>query len=256
MLKTVNIMEIEFKSYAESVPELLDRIRAGKGLQKQKTLLLKPNLVNASPFPVTTSPELCRAVIEYVRRHTRARLIIGEGCGDDVMETPEVFATLGYDRLARELDVELMDLNHAPLVRLENRENEIFPEIYLPEIAFESYVISLPVLKAHSLAVMTGTLKNMMGFAPPQHYSGGGFWKKAFFHARMHQSIRELNRFLVPDLTLMDASVGLCQYHLGGPECSPPLNRLMAGMDPFEIDRAGARLLGLDPQRIPHILPA
>ena len=255
MQKTSDTMEIEFKTYSESVPEILDAIEAGPRLRDQKTVLLKPNLVNASPFPVTTSPELCRAVIEYVRSHTHARLIIGEGCGDDVMETPEVFVSLGYDRLARELDVELMDLNHAPLVRLENKENKIFPEIFLPEIAFESYIISLPVLKAHSLAVMTGTLKNMMGFAPPEHYSGGGFWKKSFFHARMHQSIRELNRFLVPDLTLMDASVGLCQYHLGGPPCHPPLNRLIAGEDPFEIDQAGARLLGLDLQKILHIFP-
>ena len=255
MQKTISAIEIEFRSYEESVPEILDAIQADRRLQEQNIVLLKPNLVNASPFPVTTSPELCRAVIQYIRSHTQAKLIIAEGCGDDVMETPEVFASLGYDRLARELDIELMDLNHAPLVRLENKENQIFPEIFLPKIAFESYVISLPVLKAHSLAVMTGTLKNMMGFAPPEHYSGGGFWKKSFFHSRMHQSIRELSRFLVPDLTLMDASVGLCQYHLGGPRCSPPLNRLIAGEDPFEIDQAGARLLGLDLQKIPHIFP-
>ena len=255
MQRTTGIMESEFKTYSESVPEILDAIQAGQQLKKQETVLLKPNLVTASPFPVTTSPELCRTVIEYIRRHSQARLIIGEGCGDEEMDTPEVFAALGYERLAQEMDVELLDLNHAPLIRLENMGNRIFPEIFLPEIAFESYVISLPVLKAHSLAVMTGTLKNMMGFAPPEHYSGGGFWKKSFFHSRMQQSIRELNGFIAPDLTLMDASVGLCQYHLGGPRCNPPVNRLIAGNDPFEIDQAGARLLGLDLQKIPHIFP-
>jgi uncharacterized protein (DUF362 family) len=93
----------------------------------------------------------------------------------------------------------------------------------------------------------------MMGFAPPEHYSGGGFWKKAIFHSNMQDSLIELNRYIVPDLTLMDAGVGLSEYHLGGPECDPPVNRLLAGTDPFAVDQAAARLLGLDPDKIPHI---
>jgi len=255
MEKTEKVTEIEFVSYTESVPGILEMILVDEQLKDQETILLKPNLVNASPFPVTTPPQLVEAVIKYLRKHSSARLIIAEGCGDSVMDTWEVFASLGYNDLSKKMDVELLDLNHAPLVRLENKGNKIFPEMFLPEIAFESFIISLPVLKAHSLAVITGTLKNMMGFAPPKHYAGGGSWKKAAFHARMQQSVRELNSYLVPDFTLMDASVGLSQYHLGGPACDPPVKRLLAGYDPFELDQAGARLLGLDPGRIAHIFP-
>jgi len=255
MEKTEKVTEIEFVSYTESVPGILEMILVDEQLKDQETILLKPNLVNASPFPVTTPPQLVEAVIKYLRKHSSARLIIAEGCGDSVMDTREVFASLGYNDLSKKMDVELLDLNHAPLVRLENKGNKIFPEMFLPEIAFESFIISLPVLKAHSLAVITGTLKNMMGFAPPKHYAGGGSWKKAAFHARMQQSVRELNSYLVPDFTLMDASVGLSQYHLGGPACDPPVKRLLAGYDPFELDQAGARLLGLDPDRIAHIFP-
>ncbi|HKL82007.1 MAG TPA: DUF362 domain-containing protein [Desulfobacter sp.] len=255
MEKTEKVTEIEFVSYTESVPGILEMILVDEQLKDQETILLKPNLVNASPFPVTTPPQLVEAVIKYLRKHSSARLIIAEGCGDSVMDTREVFASLGYNELSKNMDVELLDLNHAPLVRLENKGNKIFPEMFLPEIAFESFIISLPVLKAHSLAVITGTLKNMMGFAPPKHYAGGGSWKKAAFHARMQQSVRELNSYLVPDFTLMDASVGLSQYHLGGPACDPPVKRLLAGYDPFELDQAGARLLGLDPDRIAHIFP-
>lgn len=247
--------DIEFQSYEKSVPQLLDLIQAKERFKEQKTLLLKPNLVNASPFPVTTAPEFCKAVILYAKKYSDARIIIAEGCGDSVMDTDQVFRNLGYRKLANELNVELMDLNYAPLIRLENKKNTIFKEIFLPEIAFESYVVSLPVLKAHSLAEITGTLKNMMGFAPPEHYSGGGAWKKSFFHARMHKSIRELNSYLLPDMTLMDASVGLCQYHLGGPTCDPFVNRLIAGYDAHEIDRAAADYLGLDSDGIPHLCP-
>jgi uncharacterized protein (DUF362 family) len=39
---------------------------------------LKPNLVNSSPFPVTTSPECLRPVIQYLKECTNARLILME----------------------------------------------------------------------------------------------------------------------------------------------------------------------------------
>jgi len=61
-----------------------------------------------------------------------------------------------------------VDLNRAELVRLENSDCPVFPEIFLPELAMSSFLVSVPVLKAHSLADITGTLKNMIGLAPPR----------------------------------------------------------------------------------------
>ena len=93
----------------------------------------------------------------------------------------------------------LVDLNDAPVKLVKNPACPVFPEMYLPEIAFSHYIISVPVLKVHSLAKMTGTLKNMMGFAPPKYYSGRyGSWKKAVFHQKMQQSIIDLNSYVVP----------------------------------------------------------
>ena len=216
----------DFESYDASVPRALDTARLQPLLADQTTILLKPNLVNTSRFPVTTSPDFCRTVITYIQACSNATIILGEGCGDSSHDTDAVFRHLGFEDLAREFDIELLDLNHAPLVKKNLDGNLIFPEIYLPEIAFDSFIISLPVLKAHSLAVVTGTLKNMMGFAPPKYYSGSGVWKKAMFHEQMQTSIKELCRYRTPDLTIMDASVGLAEYHLGGPCCSPPVKKI------------------------------
>jgi uncharacterized protein (DUF362 family) len=152
------------------------------------------------------------------------------------------------------LGVRLIDLNNAELVRLANPDCRVFPEMHLPEIVMSSYLISVPVLKAHSLADITGSLKNMIGLAPPKHYSGRyGSWKKALFHGDMQQSIRDLNRYRTPDLTLMDATVGMAEYHLGGAHCDPPVNRLAAGFDAREIDRMAAQVLGLDWHAIGHL---
>ncbi len=248
------LAEVEFASYRESVPKALDAVGAGEVLKEQTAVLIKPNLINASPFPITTAPECVEAVIEYVRSCSDAAIVIGEGCGDPGLETDEVFDRLGYRKLARRQAVELVDLNHAPLRKLENNGCAVFREMYLPEIAFSHYLLSVPVLKAHSFAKITGTLKNMLGLAPPQYYSGRfGTWKKAAFHCRMHQSIIDLNKYRTPDLSLVDATVGMPDYHLGGARCDPPLEKLIAGFNPVEVDRRSAKLLGLRWQGIAHL---
>lgn len=248
------IVEIEFESYGQSVPEVFDAVGAAEILKEQTTVLIKPNLVNASPFPITTAPECVEAVIEYVRGCSKAEIVVGEGCGDAHLDTDEVFSRLGYTELARRQGVELVDLNHAPLTRLSRADCSVFPEMYLPEIALSHFLISVPVLKAHSLSEITGALKNLIGIAPPEHYAGRfGSWKKAVFHGQMHESIVELNKYRAADLTLMDATVGMAEFHLGGARCDPPLGRLIAGADPLAIDRRGAELLGFDWQGIPHL---
>jgi len=244
----------EFLSYEASVPAVLDDIAAGNILSRQTAVLIKPNLVNATPHPVTTPPACVEAVIKYVRSCTSADITIAEGCGDASRATDEIFDLLGYRDLADRTGVSLLDLNHLPLRRVRNPQCPVFPEMFLPEIAFTHFIISVPVLKAHSLADMTGTLKNMLGFAPPEHYSGRfGTWKKAAFHGKMQPSIIDLNRHRCPDLSLMDASIGLADYHLGGRRCEPPAAKLIAGFDPLSVDRLAAECLDLDWKQIGHL---
>ena len=244
---------VNFVSYEESVPKVLDAVGAREALAAQPAVLIKPNLVNATPPPVTTPVECVAAVVEYIRARSDAKVAIAEGCGAAGHGTQRCFDDLGYTELSRRLGVPLVDLNTAPTVLLRRDDCRVFPEFHMPEIALDHFIVSVPVLKAHSLAEITGTMKNMMGFAPPAHYQQGGHWKKSAFHARMHEAIVELNRYRSADLTLLDATVGLAEFHLGGAECDPPVNRLVAGFDPVRVDRLAADLLGLDWQRIPHL---
>ena len=125
--------------------------------------------------------------------------------------------------------------------------------MYLPRIVFESFLISVPVLKAHSLAGVTLTMKNMIGLAPPAHYQQGGNWKKASFHQRIQEAVLDLNRYRTPDFTLLDATIGMQEAHLWGPTCDPPPNRLAASFDPVAVDSYGCGLLGIKWDSIGHV---
>jgi len=242
-----------YVSDEQSVTSALANAGAFDVLRQQKRILIKPNLVNASPPPITFPVGLAEALIFAIRRHCDAEIVIAEGCGERHLTTDQILHELGYQHLAFRHDIELIDLNEAPLRRLEITGCSVFPEMYLPEILFNSFVISAPVLKAHSLSGVTVAMKNMIGCAPPSHYQQGGYWKKSAFHARMHESIFELNRYRAPDLCFVDATVGMADYHLGGDFCDPPVGKLIVGSDPVAVDAAGALLLGRDWRRVDHI---
>lgn len=104
---------------------------------------------------------------------------------------------------------------------------------------------------------LNGT-KTLMGFAPPRHYSGDrrGCWEKAGSHENLDQAIMDLNHYRNADLAVMDATVGFSKSHLGGPECDPPIGKILAGFDPLETDRIAASLLGLDWHDVGHLSEA
>ncbi len=242
-----------FTDFAQSIPRALDAIGAAAVLKTQERIVLKPNLVNASPPPITFPAAAAEAMLAYIRDCSGARVVIAEGCGDPGIETSELFRLHGYDSLARRYDAELVDLNHAPLVRLENPDCRVFPSSMMPRLVMESFLVSAAVLKAHSLADVTLSMKNLIGCAPPAYFQQGGYWRKSAFHSRMHEAIFDLNRYRKPDLAFLDASVGMAEYHLGGPTCDPPVERIVAGFDPVAVDAVGATMLGKDWRTIGHI---
>lgn len=245
---------VDFADYRSSVFEAFDKIEAGPVIANEKRVLIKPNLVTAKPFPITTSPDCCEAVIEYIRSWSNASIVIAEGTGDPNCSTMDVFHSLGYTHMISGKGINLVDLNTEPSIRLENDSCPRFPIFFMPEIALNHFIISIPVLKAHLLSIFTGTMKNMVGFAPPKHYSGqGGIWNKAEFHIDIHQAIIDINRYRHADLTLMDASIGMPDYHLGGSLCDPPVGKLIAGYNPVETDRTASGMLGLDWKSIGHL---
>lgn len=243
----------QFHSYEETIPLLFRAIGAPEVLARQTRILIKPNLVNNSPPPVTLPVAACAALVRACRDWSTAEIVIAEGTGDRFLTTSEVFRIHGYDRLAEAECIELVDLNEADLVELSDNRCRVFPTFMIPRLVIESFVISAAVLKAHSLATVTLSMKNMIGVAPPAYYQCGGHWKKSAFHRQMQAAVFELNRYRKPDLAFIDASIGLADHHLGGPVCDPPVNRLVAGFDPVAVDATGARLLGIPWRQVGHI---
>jgi len=143
------VAKVNFVDYRTSITRAFDLIGAGARLPRQGLIIIKPNLINSSPPPVTTSVEAAEAVCIYCKAHTKAKIAIGEGCGSG--RTSEVFAALGYTDMAKKYGLELIDFNEAETIILQNDTALQLKHFHMPRIAQDAFIISLPVLKDHSL---------------------------------------------------------------------------------------------------------
>jgi len=242
------VVEVTFTDYRRSVAEALDAVGAAERLPQEGLILIKPNLTNDSPPPVTTPVAAAEAVYLYCRERTAAEIAIAEGCGSG--RTADVFGRLGYDDLARRYGLRLIDFNEAPALKHHLAEADPWPDLYLPAVVREAFLISLPVLKDHSMTTTTIAMKNLFGLAPALYYRGS--WNKSRLHSpSTHRSVVAVCRHRPPDLCVVDALVALTGSHLSGRE--KRIGRILAGFDPVAVDAVGSDLLGHDADRIEYI---
>jgi len=124
------ITKIAFTDYETSVCQALDLLDAGPRLPQDGLIIIKPNLTNSSPPPVTTPLAAVEAVFQYCKGRSGARIAIGDGCGQG--RTEDVFQALGYTDFAKREDIELIDFNEAEAVLLENPQAFQLKQLYMP----------------------------------------------------------------------------------------------------------------------------
>lgn len=242
------VAKITFYDHTHSISRALDLIDTGAHLPQRGLIIIKPNLTNSSPPPVTTSVAAVEVVYLYCKSHSKAEVVIGDGCGSG--RTTDVYSTLGYMDLAEKYGLELIDFNEAETVLLEDKDALQLKQFHIPRIAQEAFIISLPVLKDHSFTKTTIAMKNMFGLAPSRFYAGG--WNKSKLHnPSTDKSVVDICRYKKPDLSIVDASVGLTGMHLAGKK--KKIGLILAGFDPVAVDTIGSELLGHDPRRLPYL---
>jgi len=65
------VTKVKFVDYKSSIARALDLIGAGIQLPQQGLIIIKPNLTNSSPPPVTTSVAAAEAIYNYCKAHRR-----------------------------------------------------------------------------------------------------------------------------------------------------------------------------------------
>lgn len=255
----------DFQSYPTTIPLVLRETNLASAIANQKQILIKPNLTLNLPPPITTPVELVEEVVKFCQQHSPAKIIIAEGSGG--CDTSQSFQELGYETLAKKYNIKLIDLNKTERIEKENPTALKLKKVALPKIAFNSYIINIPVLKIHGAAKMTAAMKNVYGFYLNSSYLmragewivthglGKEWWNKSELHLfGVHETIIDLNSYIHFDFNLVDASVGQNENEVHGFPFNPPIGKIIAGNSAKEVDYACAPFLRLNPKKIKYLI--
>lgn len=214
-------------------------------------VLLKPNiLMPSSPEKcVVTHPDVVYAV---------AKLLVDNGCKVIIAESPgagmmysaanlkKAYETVGYDQVAKDLEIELnMDIGARDVA---NPNGVLMKRLRLIEPVFNTdVVVVVSKMKTHLFTYMTGAAKNAFGLVPGM--------EKPTFHARLQEPdefarmIVDVNEFVKPSLEIMDAVEAM---EGDGPMSGTPrhVGAVLASGSYSALDVVASRIMSIDPKVI------
>ncbi len=207
-----------------------------------KRILIKPNLCYYYDWSTgeTTNPKFVGALIDVLRERIASNLNISVIESDaSAMRCEYVFRMLGYEEMAEEKDVELVNLSEEENENVEANIGDYYFQFRLPHIFHKSdMLINVPKMKYQSGVKITCALKNI--------YGCNGYSKKFIYHKALSEAIVAINRLVKTDLVVVDGAIvrGVTTKRLG---------LVMSSTDPVAIDTAAAEILGLKPSSVEHI---
>ena len=218
---------------------------------KDKTVLLKPNMVGLDPLGViNTHPAVIAAARECFLRLGAVQVLIGDGPAMD-RDTEAIVESVRLRDYAGPLARSFVDLNVDDVQRVVLKTHASrLKELYLPKTALGvDFLVSMPKLKTHHWAGVTLSLKNMFGIVPGSCYG----WPKNVLHwAGIDRAILDINAAARPDFAIVDGIVGM---EGNGPIQGTPKDSgvLILGNDPVAVDATCCRVMGLVPERVKYL---
>jgi uncharacterized protein (DUF362 family) len=213
----------------------------GYSINKSDTVIIKPNICS-SKNPngmVLTDFRIIQAVVNQVR-YLGCKVLLVES--DNISGTAEKRAEgSGFLTLCDDLDAEFLNLSHD--------EFEEFPvaDTYLrvPKTILDAdYFINLPKIKTCGHTLVSLGIKNLYGVIQRK--------MKGKLHKHLDKILPFLAETIKSDLVIVD---GLTCMEGNGPIIGNPkyLNMILAGTNLVAVDSLCSRIMGYNPDSIPHI---
>jgi len=230
----------DVNSIKEAVREVLKLI--DYSIPKARRIVIKPNMCYYWDWSTgqTTDPVFVAALIALFREEISPDIEISIVESDaSAMKCKYAFKYLGYEKIAKECCVNLVNLSEVDMEKASVRVgNEVF-EFSIPKIIMEANLrVNVPKMKYMSFTKISATLKNIFGCNP--------YPRKFEYHSKLDEVIVALNKIMPFDLHVLDGLIvhGLKTLKLG---------LVMASQDPVAADAVAAKIMGVNPRSVAHI---
>jgi len=215
-------------------------------VKKGDVVVVKPNMAwDRSPEQAAnTHPDVVAALVEMVFQAGAKRVnVFDVPCNDE----RRVHENSGIAKAAKEKGANVFFVDHWNVVKAKFSYQSGMADWPILRDAIDCDVfINVPVLKHHSLAGLTLSMKNLMGVC-----SG----TRGLMHVDMENKLVDLSKFISPELTVIDATRVLLRHGPSGGnlEDVKTMNKVFAGTDPTLADSYAAHLFGIEALSLPHL---
>lgn len=229
-------------AFKEGISRSLDLIDY-KFPNNLRNIVMKPNLCYYWDYTTgqTTDPRFVAALIDLIREKVSSNVNISVVESDaSAMKCKYAFRMLGYEKLARDYNVDLVNLYDEPSDNVQVAVGNKSFQFMMPRIIRDADLrINIPKIKyTFEQIKMTCALKNIFGCNP--------YPKKFKYHSRIEEVIVALNKVMKFNLCIVDGNIvsGTKPRRMG---------LIMSTRDPVAVDVAAAKIAGIDYRRVRYI---
>lgn len=243
MLSLVGLVECKNRNIAsikEAVANVLRLI--DYSLPRANKIVIKPNMCYYWDWSTgqTTDPLFVAALIELFREQISHNVEISIVESDaSAMKCKHAFKYLGYEKLAREYSVNLVNLSEAEAEMAQVKVNDEIFEFSVPKIIKDADLrVNAAKMKYMSFTKISCALKNIYGCNP--------YPKKFQHHSKLDQVLVALNKIMPFNLHVLEG-LTVCG--------SKPLKLglIMASQNPVATDAVAATIMGINPKSLAYL---
>jgi len=259
-MKSYKVAVVKYEKPFESVRRAVELSDGLDTLPARAKVFIKPNIVfwtRAVAFPkwgVITTSRVVEDIIILLKERGIDDITIGEGSVSIYRQGPETaahaFETLGYGVLKQKYGIKYINVFERPFEKVDLGDGVELN--FNTDIVNSDFVVDLPVMKAHNQTVVSLGIKNLKGVIdiPSRKRCHTMTPDKD-----LHFWVAKLADRMPPMLTVQDG----IYTNERGPGVDGRMHRrnlLVASSDMLAADLVGAKLLGHEPQNVPHLVHA
>jgi uncharacterized protein (DUF362 family) len=238
----VSFVKINQEQLGQAILDSLDLIHFSLP-HNLENVVIKPNVCYYWDYSTgqTTDPKFIGALADVIRSKTSRNVRISIVESDaSAMKCKYVFRMLGYEQLAKDHNVRLVNLSEDFFEPVRVKVGKQSFKLPVAKTIMEADLkINVPKIKyMRDPLKLTCALKNIFGCIP--------FQRKSRYHLQLAETIVAANKVMRFDVCVVDGNIvsGIQPCRLG---------LVMASKDPVATDAAAAKIAGLNPRRIKYL---
>jgi len=237
----VSVIKVK-ESVQNAVKEAMEKSHWKQFITKGASVSLKPNLGFDFFLPgAVTSPWVVEGVIQIIQDYVNEIYLVESG--QILVNVEKALKQTKMNELCERYKIKWVNMSKGPFRKVKLENGLVLKEVEVPEILFQTELITIPVMKTHDKTTVTLALKNQWGCLRELRHN---------YHLVVNEALVDINSIVRPRFAVLDATVCL---EGNSPKSGKPkvVDLILSSGDIVALDTVAAKIMGFEPNKIKSI---